>query len=125
MIFINFYDFSDLRNFLQGHSLKSIFRLVFFRNDEPCITTKDSPNNQAENNCVIPFIYEGLIRTSCITDNDPDGRFWCSTQTYENGTHIRGKGFWGYCNDQCNKRYSYKVLATKNYSSSSERVVNN
>ena len=30
--------------------------------------------NQA---CVLPFSYRGKVRTGCINEEDPQGRYWC------------------------------------------------
>ena len=62
---------------------------------QSCRTTSDSPSPNAP--CSFPFKFQGKLRTGCITDTDPDGRLWCSTQTDDNFQHIPGQGFWGYC----------------------------
>ena len=40
--------------------------------------------------CRLPFVYEGVLRQGCITQNDPDGLLWCSTRTNSSGYHIKG-----------------------------------
>ena len=37
----------------------------------------------------------------CITDADPDNRFWCSTKVDDNLEHIGGGGHWAYCSESC------------------------
>lgn len=55
-----------------------------------CLTTPKSPSpNQP---CAFPFVYNGKTNTNCITDNDPEGLFWCSTQVDSNRKHIAGRG---------------------------------
>ena len=56
------------------------------------------------------------VYTTCTTDTDPDGKYWCSTKGVDfnlkyldvynyqlsvdsNGLHVRGN--WGYCEGQC------------------------
>jgi len=51
--------------------------------------------------CQFPFSYEGKRYTRCTTENDPDGRLWCSTKVDKNGNHVQNEGQWGYCSDQC------------------------
>ena len=41
------------------------------------------------------------MRNGCTSIDDPDGRYWCSTKIDANGTHIGGKGYWGYCKKGC------------------------
>ncbi len=64
-----------------------------------CFTTRSSPQPNAR--CRFPFKYKGITRYGCIDEQDPDGRFWCSTQVDSNGNHVTGKGFWGYCRTEC------------------------
>ena len=42
-----------------------------------------------------------MLRQGCITDTDPDDRYWCSTKIDENLEHIPGNGYWGYCDQSC------------------------
>ena len=65
-----------------------------------CLTTNDSPDKNAQ--CKLPFKFNGVLRQECITDTDPDGRYWCSTKVDENLEHIRfPNGYWGYCDQSC------------------------
>ena len=41
------------------------------------------------------------MRNGCTSIDDPDGRYWCSTKIDANGTHVGGKGYWGYCKKGC------------------------
>ncbi len=50
--------------------------------------------------CALPFAFNGFIYGACTNATDPRGRLWCSTKTHENGTHIGGKGYWGYCDER-------------------------
>ena len=69
-------------------------------NAQDCRTTSDSPSPNTP--CVIPFKFQGKLRNRCITDADPNGKYWCSTKTDDNLEHIPGQGFWGYCEaDSC------------------------
>ena len=45
--------------------------------------------------CVFPFTNNGVTYNGCTTDNDPDGRNWCSVATDDAGVHL--KGSWGHC----------------------------
>ena len=49
------------------------------------------------NQCIFPFIFEGISFTGCITRADPDKIPWCSTKIDENGTHVGGNKFWAHC----------------------------
>ena len=67
---------------------------------QTCRTTSDSPGPSQNKPCVFPFKFQDKIRYGCITDADPDGRYWCSTRTDDDLNHITGQGFWGYCMSQ-------------------------
>ena len=68
--------------------------------DEPCITTNDSPDKNAP--CALPFKFNGELKNACITDTDPDGRYWCSTKVNpRTREHIGGQGKWGFCQNSC------------------------
>jgi len=62
-----------------------------------CLTTVDS--NGKGSACKLPFIYENELRSGCITDNDPEGKLWCSTLTNATNHHINGN--WGHCVEDC------------------------
>ena len=51
--------------------------------------------------CQFPFSYQGTKYTGCTSENDPDGRSWCSTKVDKNGDHVQNQGQWGHCSDQC------------------------
>ena len=51
--------------------------------------------------CVFPWKYQGILRNGCITQDDPDGRFWCSTKLDSDLEHDAGVGNWGYCKKSC------------------------
>jgi hypothetical protein len=50
---------------------------------------------------VLPFKFQGKLRTECITETDQDARYWCSTKVNENLEHADGIGNWGYCGQSC------------------------
>ena len=79
-----------------------------------CSTTVDSPVNKNAP-CIIPFKYKGILRKGCITEDDPDGRHWCSTKVDENLLHVRGN--WGYCRSTCPK----ETTSTTNTNTSTTR----
>ena len=43
----------------------------------------------------------GILRNDCITDNDPDGKLWCSTKVNDKKEHVSGSTNWGYCSKSC------------------------
>ena len=61
-----------------------------------CVTTNDSPSKEVP--CALPFKFQGKLRKTCITDLDPDGKYWCSTDVDENLNHVSE---WGFCTDSC------------------------
>ena len=69
--------------------------------DGQCVTTPDSPDQGVP--CAIPFKFDNKLRDGCITDKDPDGKYWCSTKVNENFEHIAGAQNWGFCEDSCPK----------------------
>ena len=77
-----------------------LFRGNISQPTKGCFTTADSPSNDT---CVFPFQFKKEEYTGCTTKSDPDGRYWCSTKVDENGKHIGGKGYWGYCSALCPK----------------------
>jgi hypothetical protein len=48
--------------------------------------------------CVFPFVFDDIMRFECITDTDPDSRYWCFTKVDDN---LEGIGNWGYCGQAC------------------------
>ena len=77
-----------------------------------CSTTVDSPVNKNAP-CIIPFKYKGILRKGCITEDDPDGRHWCSTKVDDNLLHIAGQGNWGYCRPTCPQEALPTITTTK------------
>merc|ERR1712233_153974 len=74
--------------------------------------------------CVFPFRFGGSLRSSCITDLDPEGKFWCSTRVDAGGNHVTGTGEWGHCSAGCAKeRPTSSVTASSSSSSSSSSSV--
>ena len=64
------------------------FEVRRFGSRRQCLTTNDSPNSNVP--CSFPFKFKGKLRRGCITEDDPDDRFWCSTKTDDNFNHIGG-----------------------------------
>ncbi|CAL4061469.1 unnamed protein product, partial [Meganyctiphanes norvegica] len=62
-----------------------------------CRTVLWSSPVAAQGNCVFPFIYNGVSHNKCITENDPEGKLWCSTKTDEQNRHVKGGNFWEHC----------------------------
>ena len=50
---------------------------------------------------MLPFKFQGILRHECITETDPDNRYWCSTKVNENLEHDDSIGNWGYCSESC------------------------
>ena len=69
-----------------------------------CLTTPDSEDPKKA--CVIPFKFKGVLKEGCITDLEPEGRFWCSTMVDDQLNHVSGQGKWGFCSDQCFQKSS-------------------
>jgi hypothetical protein len=63
--------------------------------DSQCSTTSDSPDKNAT--CIFPWKFNGILRQECITDTDPDDRYWCSTKVDDDLEHYGGKRNWGFC----------------------------
>ena len=64
------------------------------------MTTNDSPDKNVP--CALPFKFNGELKNACITDTDPDGRYWCSTKVNpRTKEHIGGQGKWGFCQNSC------------------------
>ena len=78
-------------------SLIFLLFLTSISEGQKCRTTSDSPSPSRNVPCSFPFRFKGKLRRACITEEDPDGRHWCSTKTEANFDHIPNKGFWGYC----------------------------
>jgi len=69
--------------------------------------------------CVFPFRFGGSLRSSCITDLDPEGKFWCSTRVDGGGNHVTGTGEWGHCSAGCPQERQISNPASSTVSSSS------
>ena len=69
---------------------------------QQCHTTRDSLAQGGKYApCALPFKFNGELRHACITEEDPDGKYWCSTKVDENLEHVPGGGFWGFCQNSC------------------------
>ena len=53
-------------------------------------------------NCAFPFNYRGTWHETCITEDDPMCRYWCSVQN-DHGYHRALGSKWAYCNTDCPK----------------------
>jgi len=69
--------------------------------------------------CVFPFRFGGSLRSSCITDLDPEGKFWCSTRVDAGGNHVTGTGEWGHCSAGCPQERPTSNPASSSVTSSS------
>jgi len=62
----------------------------------PSITVTNA--NNVKKQCQFPFTFNNVTHTACTVDGAPlKGQAWCSTETSTNGTHVTGKGEYGYC----------------------------
>ena len=55
-------------------------RVIFSSSDLPvdsCTGVSGPAQGQA---CQLPFVWGGKLQEGCITDGDPDGKYWCSTK---------------------------------------------
>ena len=43
------------------------------------------------------------MHNGCTNQQDPDGKFWCSTKTDEEHNHVGNEGNFGFCPDECKK----------------------
>ena len=73
--------------------------LYLFISDQKCLTNSDGPQKNVI--CVITWKFKGKLYNDCTTDEDPDGKLWCSTKTSSDLEHIGGQGNWGYCEQSC------------------------
>lgn len=60
--------------------------------------------------CMFPFRFRGILYDTCTNENDPDGRYWCSTKTSANNDHLTGN--WGYCTRGC-ARWNTRLSANE------------
>ena len=106
---------SRLLRLKMKHWLSYLSTECSFFAGQTCRTTSDSPGPSQNKPCVFPFKFQGKLRYGCITDADPDGRYWCSTRTDDDLNHITGQGFWGYCRSRnCPKsRVTQSTQSTK------------
>lgn len=42
--------------------------------------------------CVLPFRFKSILYNTCTNASDPHGKFWCSTRTFLNGSHMEHSG---------------------------------
>ena len=63
-----------------------------------CDVTLSGPKRKTK--CVFPFRFNGTVYNHCTDAGEP-GKYWCSTKTYQDGTHVGGQGQWGYCHPRC------------------------
>jgi len=73
--------------------------------------------------CQFPFTFAGVTRSSCISDQDPDGKLWCSTKVDKSGVHVGGGGHWGYCPDNCLLVQDNQIQFSQNFVASSSLCV--
>ena len=65
-----------------------------------------TPSGNVGKPCAFPFIYRGLQHQTCVTQ--PDGNFWCFTETDRDGFGIPKS--LGQCGPEC-PRDSYGKIA--------------
>ena len=98
MKYYSIYIFTFLINSISVSSIEN--ECVASRNYEDIKKQSESNNPIDGIPCTIPFNFKGNItKQGCITDGDPNGRYWCPTKTDQNRNYIRG--FWGYCSLGC------------------------
>ncbi|CAL4122717.1 unnamed protein product, partial [Meganyctiphanes norvegica] len=66
-------------------------------NFKHCTSADLAPQAPSAPSCRFPFIYNGVMHTTCITDNDPEGKLWCSTKTDNQNNHILDGGHFKHC----------------------------
>ena len=85
--------------------LQYIFSMIIIINisGEQCHTTRDSLDQGGKYAaCALPFKFNGKLNDVCITDGDPEGKYWCSTKINpRTKEHVGGEGNWGHCSDNC------------------------
>ena len=92
-----------MRFFVSQKTLSNSFHLISLGNlpRAKCFTTSDSPEKNVQ--CKLPFKFDGVLRQQCITDTDPNGRYWCSTKVDSSAANISGPDNWGTCGPYCLK----------------------
>ena len=76
-------------------------RVVFGSSSETvggCTTVSGPAVGRA---CQLPFAWGGKVREGCITDGDPEGKYWCSTKVDGEGNHVTNGEHWAHCSPQC------------------------
>ena len=61
-----------------------------------CVTESGAKSNQE---CIFPFIFNGVVYNGCTLDNAGDNKAWCSVGTDADGVHINSD--WGHCPSSC------------------------
>jgi hypothetical protein len=61
--------------------------------------------------CIFPFTFSGQTLTECTTLKDPEGKLWCSTRVNDEGKHVTSGGFWGFCEQDCDKNQQESLKA--------------
>ena len=75
--------------------LTVLFVLSQIADSQKCLRTSSKEGSVKDEPCIFPFVLNSIQHDACTSDNDPDGKFWCSTMVDANNNHIKGK--WGYC----------------------------
>ena len=65
-------------------------------------TTHPGDSAGSGKQCAFPFVYSGVLYDGCTTQDDTNGKYWCSTKTDISNRHIGGDN-WGYCQENCTK----------------------
>ena len=82
-------------------------RVVFSQPDKICRTVSGPGAGKP---CVLPFVWGGSVREGCISDGDPDNKYWCSTKVDSQGNHIPNSDNWAHCSPECTPVQSSPTL---------------
>jgi len=63
-----------------------------------CTTVSGPSQGKA---CVFPFVFGEKLQNGCITDSDPEGKYWCSTKVDGQRKHIANGDNWAHCSSDC------------------------
>jgi len=74
-------------------------RVIFTSSDTNTCVTVSGPSQGKS--CQFPFRFGNKLRNGCITDSDPEGKYWCSTKVDEQRNHIINGDHWAHCSPQC------------------------
>ena len=117
---------------------KSVKHSVLFFSEVCSVIEKKSKEFKP---CILPFRHNGETYNNCTEVSDPEKKPWCSTKVDQLGNHVRSGGYWGHCNEDCNKNvqqqtelppipglegkslFKYIIMPTVELKSAYERIV--